>query len=89
MLVLFSLQGISQDEVLLTIDNKPFLRSEFERIYHKNNNVPGYESKSVEEYLDLFINFKLKVLEAERLGYDTLKTFITELAGYREQLAKP
>ena len=89
MLVLFPLQVFSQDEVLLTIDNKPFLRSEFERIYHKNNNVPGYESKSVEEYLDLFVNFKLKVLEAERLGYDTLKSFITELAGYRDQLAKP
>jgi peptidyl-prolyl cis-trans isomerase SurA len=65
------------------------MRSEFERIYHKNNDVQGYEHKSVDEYLNLFINFKLKVIEAENLGYDTLRSFINELDGYREQLAKP
>ena len=37
----------------------------------------------------MFINFKLKVHEAKKLGYDTLPSFINELAGYRDQLAKP
>jgi len=59
-------------------------------IYQKNN-VKGenIDKKSLNEYLDLFINFKLKVKQAEELGLDTVSTFITELNGYREQLAKP
>ncbi|MBN1180789.1 MAG: peptidylprolyl isomerase [Bacteroidales bacterium] len=75
------------DEVLLTIDNRNISKSEFERIYHKNNN--NIDPKSVDEYLDLFINFKLKVIEAENLGMDTLPSFIKELSGYRKQLAAP
>ena len=47
------------------------------------------QKKSLDEYVDLFINFKLKVREAEDLGLDTVTAFQTELAGYREQLAKP
>ena len=39
--------------------------------------------------MDLFVNFKLKVKEAEELGLDTNLSFITELEGYRKQLAKP
>ncbi|MBN1145513.1 MAG: peptidylprolyl isomerase [Bacteroidales bacterium] len=84
-----SFAALSQDAVLLTIDNQPVMKSEFERIFRKNNNVEGYESKSPAEYLEMFINFKLKVLEARKLGYDTLDSFVNELAGYREQLSKP
>jgi len=86
---LFFVNSWSQDEVLLTIGGKPVMLSEFERIYHKNNQIEGYESKTVDEYLDLFVNFKLKVLEAEKMGYDTMRSYVTELAGYREQLARP
>lgn len=89
LLILSPLAAFSQDEVILTIDNKPVMRSEFERVYFKNNNIAGFENKPVSEYLELFINFRLKVFEAEKLGYDTASSFITELAGYREQLAKP
>jgi peptidyl-prolyl cis-trans isomerase SurA len=88
-LILLPLTAVSQDGVLLTIDNQPVLKSEFERIYHKNSNVQGYDNKPVAEYLEMFINFKLKVLEAEKLGYDTLSSFINELAGYKDQLSKP
>ncbi len=78
------------DPVILTIDGKPVTRSEFESVYKKNNGKDiSADKKSVRDYLDLFINFKLKVKEAEVQGLDTLKTFKDELAGYRKQLAAP
>jgi peptidyl-prolyl cis-trans isomerase SurA len=79
----------SQDEVLMTIGSENVTKAEFERIYHKNNSSVVYDNKSPREYLDLFINFKLKVLEAKAQGYDTMSAFIKELSGYRDQLAKP
>ncbi len=92
-ITLFFLSVISAfpqgDKVLMTIGDQSVSLQEFERIYNKNNVVGMYEKQPVEEYLDLFINFKLKVLEAENLGMDTVKTFINELKGYRDQLAKP
>lgn len=84
----FRLPG-QESEIILTIGDHEITRGEFERIYQKNNSSAVYDNKSVEEYLELFINFKLKVIEAENSGYDTAKSFISELAGYREQLAKP
>ncbi|HEX2396100.1 MAG TPA: peptidylprolyl isomerase [Bacteroidales bacterium] len=87
--ILRSTALFSQDEVLLKINDQPVLLSEFERIYHKNSNIEGYENKPPAEYLEMFINFKLKVLEAQKLGYDTVSSFLNELAGYREQLSKP
>lgn len=81
---------IIPDSILLKIDGKPVTTAEFERIYKKNNSKDNViDTKSIEEYLELFINFKLKVSEAEKTGLDTSKSFKTELAGYRKQLAKP
>lgn len=79
----------NDDKVLMTIDGKKVTLAEFERIYTKNNQQPAYDKASLDEYMELFINFKLKVLEAENLGMDTLQSFITELKGYRTQLEKP
>ena len=81
---------VKNDEVLMTIAGKKIQVGEFMSIYQKNN-VKGenIDKKSLEEYLDLFINFKLKVQQAEELGLDTLTSFRNELNGYREQLAKP
>ncbi len=80
----------SQEEpVLLTIAGEEVTLQEFERIYKKNNNETSLNKQTPEEYLDLFINFKLKVIEAESIGMDTTAKFINELEGYREQLAKP
>ena len=78
-----------EEKILLTIGNHKVSLSEFEWIHNKNNtqNINNLPTTS-EEYLDLFLNFKLKVIEAENLGMDTLDTFKKELAGYREQLAK-
>ncbi|NJM14442.1 MAG: hypothetical protein HC896_02830 [Bacteroidales bacterium] len=75
-------------EVLLEINNAKIDKDEFIRIYQKNNNPNSeIETKTVDEYLDLFINFKLKVMEAERLGLDTSQVFIDEFTKYRDQLA--
>ncbi|MFO7933297.1 MAG: peptidylprolyl isomerase [Bacteroidales bacterium] len=80
----------SQGEpVLMTIGDEQVTVDEFERIYKKNNNESSLNRQTPEEYLELFINFKLKVKEAEALGMDTTAKFRNELEGYREQLAKP
>jgi peptidyl-prolyl cis-trans isomerase SurA len=77
------------DEILMTIDDRKVTVEEFERIYHKNNSNTALEQQTVDEYLDLFINFKLKVIEAENMGLDTTQAFLREFNGYRKQLAKP
>lgn len=80
----------NSEKILLTIGDEKVTSEEFLRIYNKNNNIENQiDPKTIDEYLELFINFKLKVLEAESLGMDTLSSFINELAGYREQLTKP
>ncbi|MFN5710396.1 MAG: peptidylprolyl isomerase [Bacteroidota bacterium] len=80
----------SADQVLMTVAGKNITKSEFEAIYHKNNNKSASaDSKSLQDYLELFINFKLKVREAEELGLDTVAAFKNELEGYRKQLAAP
>jgi len=78
-----------ESPVLLTVGDDPVTLDEFERIYKKNNNEASLNRQTPEEYLELFINFKLKVKEAEALGMDTTTKFINELEGYRAQLAKP
>ncbi len=85
------ISGLSAQEspVLLTIGDEEVLLEEFERIYRKNNNAGSLTRQSPEEYLELFINFKLKVKEAEALGMDTTSRYKNELKGYRKQLAKP
>lgn len=78
-------------ETLITIGDTKVSKGEFERIYQKNNNnlYSDSEKKTPEDYLDLFIDFKLKVIEAENLKMDTNSVFINELAGYRKELAAP
>ncbi len=83
-------QKQKKDPIILTIGNKKIPKSEFENIYNKNNNKENQvDEKSASEYLELFINFKLKVTEAEELGLDTTDAFKNELQGYRKQLAQP
>lgn len=80
----------NKDAVLMTIGNTKVTVSEFENVYHKNNTKEVVnDSKSLNDYVDLYVNFKLKVKEAEELGLDTAKSFIDELNGYRKQLAQP
>ena len=91
-LLLFSAYAFAQgdgDKILMTIHDRKVSLEEFERIYHKNNSSTALEQQTVEEYLDLFINFKLKVIEAEETGLDTTQRFMKEFNGYKKQLAKP
>lgn len=78
------------DAVILNIAGEEIPKSEFERVFKKNNTKDNnYDQKAVNDYLQLYINYKLKVREALELGMDTVKSFIDELAGYRKQLAQP
>jgi len=79
----------NNDPVLMTINGKPVYKSEFEYIYNKNNTNNSLDKKTLEEYVDLYINFKLKVEEAKSQGIDTTASFVNELKGYRSQLTKP
>lgn len=76
------------DATFITIGKHNISTSEFERIFNKNNSIATAEKQTVEEYLQMFINFKLKVQAAEDAGFDTTTAFKTELKGYRDQLAK-
>lgn len=78
-----------EDPVLLRIGDETVTVSEFEEIYRKNNvESEVAESKSPREYLDMYINFRLKVKEAKAQGMDTVSDFVEELSGYRDQLAQ-
>ena len=87
--ILFNVQSFAQENVLLEIDNEKVTLEEFKRIYFKNNKDSALTMESLEEYLELFTNFKLKVHEAKALKLDKRVKFIKELDSYREQLVKP
>jgi peptidyl-prolyl cis-trans isomerase SurA len=86
-----SLQSqVKNEEALLTIAGKDISVGEFMTIYQKNNPKGlAIDKESLDEYLELYINFKLKVKQAEDMGLDTVASFRNELKGYRDQLAKP
>lgn len=79
----------NDDTVLLTIGDNEITKGEFEYIFNKNNASAEEEFTSTKEYVDMFVKFKLKVIEAESRGLDTTKAFKDELAGYKTQLAQP
>ncbi|MEJ6754935.1 MAG: peptidylprolyl isomerase [Flavobacteriales bacterium] len=78
-----------QNNTIMEIDNQTVNKIEFEQIYWKNKKEKIATKEDLDEYIQLFINFKLKVIAAEDLGLDTTKKFIDELSGYRVQLEKP
>lgn len=92
--ILFLLLGCAfsiyaQDPVVMQVDNDKVTKSEFLQIYLKNNPNPQFDKATLDEYMLLFRKFKLKVAEAEDLGYDTIPKLKTELEGYQKQLAHP
>jgi len=88
-LVLPCLTGSAQklpDSVIMTIGDKQVPLSEFEYIAHKNNEVDFSSEQSIKNYVELFKNFKLKVVEAEQLDLDKTPAFESELEEYKTQL---
>ncbi|MCC7301927.1 MAG: peptidylprolyl isomerase [Bacteroidia bacterium] len=82
-------QNNSGEQILMTVGGDAVTVREFENVYKKNPAANTTDQKSLEEYLELFINFKLKVREAKTLGMDTTIGFKNELNGYRKQLSQP
>jgi peptidyl-prolyl cis-trans isomerase SurA len=76
-----------QNEVLFSVNEKPIYTKEFERVYNKNLDLVQDEAqKNVDGYLELFINYKLKLEEAYSLGLDEKPAYKRELEGYQRQL---
>ncbi|MDE6859321.1 MAG: hypothetical protein K2J65_02795 [Duncaniella sp.] len=76
------------DPVLITVNGKEVHQSEFEYLYNKNR-LQQIEPQCFDEYLDLFIVFKLKVADAEAAGIHTTSKFRNEFEGYCAELALP
>ncbi|WP_100614334.1 peptidylprolyl isomerase [Confluentibacter citreus] len=92
LLTFFLLDGQAQSkskDVLFTVDGDSIYTSEFIRVYNKNLDLVQDESqKDVDEYLNMFINYKLKLKEAKSLGFDRKPSYIRELGTYKKQLAQ-
>lgn len=85
-LTAFAAENTEDNRVLLTIDGEPATVGEFLYIYQKNNSASQAEDqRSLQDYLDLFVNYRLKVKAAQEAGIDTTEAFRKELAGYRNQ----
>ena len=83
-----SVQAQSDDPVLFTVADKPVRVSEFRYIYSKTNGAEAnFSRESLDEYLDLYVKFKLKVQKARDMQLDTIEQLQQELEGYRRQLA--
>lgn len=76
------------DDVLMTVDGKDIHVSEFEYLYNKNNSQQ-LEPQTLDQYLDMFINYKLKVADAEHAGIQNTQSFIKEFEKFREELSAP
>ena len=76
-------------EVLFTVNEKPYYTDEFSRIYKKNLDLVKDDSqKDLNQYLELFVGYKLKVNKAYKLGLQNGTQYQNELKSYRTQLAK-
>ena len=89
-LLLASTTALAQvtDPVLMRVNGKEVTRSEFEYAFNKNNTNLAGEGQSVEEYLPMYVDFKLKVAEAESLSLDTLSSFKEEFKRDRNLMAE-
>ena len=76
-------------KVLFTINDAPYYTDEFKRVYNKNIDLVKDESqKDLNQYLNLYLGYKLKINKAYQLGLQDNPKYITELNSYRTQLAK-
>ena len=90
--LLFSFVLIAQkkEKVLVSIDNEKITVQEFKRVYEKNlDAIDNEEAKDIDNNLELFINYRLKVREAYTIKLDTLSSYKKEIETYRNQLSAP
>ena len=78
----------AKDPVLMKINGKEVKLSEFEYLFHKNNQQQ-LQKESLQQYVDRFVTYKLKVADAEAEKIDTLKRIKAELEGYKNELVAP
>lgn len=85
-----ALNAQQQAPVLMTINDQKITLDEFEAIFRKNSPKDRkITQQDLDEYIDLFVNYKLKVRQALDLKMDTSAAFRNEFAGYKKQLAAP
>ena len=80
---------LAHTQTVVTVAGEAVSADDFAHIFKKNNRDSVVTPGALDEYMELFIDFKLKVQAAEDLGMDTAASFVSELAGYRTQLARP
>ena len=93
LLFVANLSAQDSEEIIFSVGEENVTRTEFKYIYEKNNSISKdeklYTKESLEEYLELYVKFKLKVHEAKAQGLDTTEKFLKEFMTYRSQLAEP
>ncbi len=85
---IFGASAKNDDPTLMKVNGKDVKLSEFEYLYNKNNSQQ-VQKQSIDEYVDMFVTYKLKVADAEAAGIDTTIAFRNEFNGHRNELAKP
>ena len=78
----------ADDPIVMTVNGEDVRRSEFEYSYNKNNTDLVVDKASLDEYVELFVNYKLKVAAAKEAQLDTMASFQQEMADYRAQQAE-
>lgn len=87
--LVLQLVSAQNDPTIFTVDNQPVKSKEFTRVYLKNIDlVKDDAQKNLDEYVELYIDYKLKVMQAKALGLDQKPAYINEFSGYKKQLAK-
>ena len=84
-----AVQAQQSDPIIMTVAGIDVPRSEFEYSYNKNNTDGVIDKKTVDEYVELFVNYKLKVKAALDARLDTTTSFRQEFAQYRDQQIRP
>ena len=78
----------AKDPVIMTVNGVDVPLSEFEYLYNKNTQQQ-INPQTLDEYVEMFKLYKMKVEEAKAEGLDTLPEFLKEMAQYRNELAAP
>lgn len=89
LLALAAFLPLAHAQTVVTVAGEAVSANDFAHIFKKNNRDSVVTPEALDAYMELFIDFKLKVKAAEDLGMDTATSFVSELAGYRTQLARP